>query len=81
MGSLPGQMAHLSGRPEDLAYPTRKLKSVRLIIAISEMDLLLQRSESAVPAKLAPINAVQVPCELHQPQPYRDRNLSLEQFR
>jgi hypothetical protein len=59
MGSLPGQMAHLSGRPEDLAYPTRKLKSVRLIVAISEMDLLMQGDDSAVPAKLAPNTAVQ----------------------
>jgi len=37
-GGLPSQM---SGRPEDLAYPTRHCESVRLIVGISEMEIMM----------------------------------------
>ena len=53
----PGHPAHIRGRPEDLAYPTRHLKSVRLIIAISEMDLMMQSEDR--PMTLSTMGALQ----------------------
>jgi hypothetical protein len=35
-----GGMAHLSGQPEDLSYATKHLESVRLIVAISENEMI-----------------------------------------
>lgn len=53
----PGFPAHLRGRPEDLAYPTKHLKSVRLIVGISEMDLMIQSLDR--PMELSSMAALQ----------------------
>jgi hypothetical protein len=52
-----GGMAHLSGQPEDLSYATRHLKSVRLIVGITEMQLMMQNME--FPTTLTTIEPVQ----------------------
>lgn len=52
-----GGMAHLSGQPEDLSYATKHLKSVRLIVAISEMEMMMQGTD--FPTTLTTIEPVQ----------------------
>jgi hypothetical protein len=53
----PGFPPHLRGRPEDLAYPTRHLKTVRLIIAITEMEIFMQSTDR--PTTLSSLEALQ----------------------
>lgn len=52
-----GGMAHLSGQPEDLSYATQHLESVRLIVAISENEMMMQSMD--FPTALTTIEPVQ----------------------
>jgi hypothetical protein len=52
-----GGMAHLSGQPEDLSYATQHLESVRLIVAISEDEMMMQSMD--FPTALTTIEPVQ----------------------
>ena len=52
-----GGMAHLSGQPEDLSYATQHLESVRLILAISENEMMMQSMD--FPTALTTIEPVQ----------------------
>ena len=57
IGNRGGILDNVSGRPEDLSYPTRHCKSVRLILAISEDDFMMHDNHG--PIDLASSVAIQ----------------------
>lgn len=57
IGGRGGLLSHMSGRPEDLAYPTRHCESVRLIVGICEMEIMMLEYDH--PVSLTRIGSLQ----------------------
>jgi hypothetical protein len=56
IGGRGGMLNHMSGRPEDLAYPTRHCESVRLIVGISESEIMMLEYDHPVSlTKIGPL--------------------------
>ena len=57
IGNRGGMFNAISGRPEDLAYPTRHCESVRLIVAAHEDDFIMRGDHG--PVVMASMNSIQ----------------------